>query len=123
MTRTFVIQGRLCGLNEYINTCRANKYRGNNLKYFTEKSIQISIASQLKGWRTDKKILLNVLWVEPNNKRDRDNVSFAKKFILDAMVHCGTIPDDNPKYVVGFTDNFAIDPKNPKIEVSIEEIQ
>ena len=47
-------------------------------------------------------------WVEKNQKRDIDNIAFAKKFILDALVKLGKLKDDNQQYVKSFTDTFEI---------------
>jgi len=33
--------------------------------------------------------------------RDHDNCVIAAKFFLDALVKCGYVPDDSPKYVKG----------------------
>ena len=64
---------------------------------------------------------MNYLWVVPNKRTDRDNVAFAKKFVQDALVQCGVLKDDGWKYVVGFSDKFDVDKKNPRIEVLIRE--
>ena len=62
-------------------------------------------------------------WYEPNKKRDLDNICFAKKFILDALVGCGTIKADGWQGVSGFTDDFFIDKDYPRIEVDIKQIK
>ena len=46
-------------------------------------------------------------WVEPNWQKDADNVNFAKKFILDALVKQGMLQNDSRKnHVIGFFDVF-----------------
>ena len=60
-------------------------------------------------------------WYEKNRKRDPDNICFAKKFILDAMVKNHVLPNDSQKYIKGFRDLFYIDKDNPRIEIFIEE--
>ena len=42
--------------------------------------------------------------------------------IQDALVECGVLQNDGWKNIVGFSDDFFVDPKNPRIEVDIEEI-
>lgn len=59
-------------------------------------------------------------WYEKNSRRDMDNIAFAKKFILDALVKKGVLQDDGWKWVKGFTDEFFIDKKNPRIEVELK---
>ena len=66
------------------------------------------------------KIIFN--WYEPNRKRDIDNISFAKKFILDALVAHHILLDDSQKYVIKLEDNVFVDRRNPRIEVSITEL-
>jgi Holliday junction resolvase RusA-like endonuclease len=68
----------------------------------------------------DNPIRLKFLWIESNKKRDLDNICYAKKFILDAMVECGKMKDDNRNYVVGFTDSFEYG-KETKVILEIEE--
>ena len=56
----------------------------------------------------------------PMRRRDLDNVAFAKKFIQDSLVHAGVLVNDGWNQIEGFTDDFAVDPKNPRVEVTIE---
>jgi len=61
------------------------------------------------------------LWVEPNSRRDPDNVFAARKFILDGLVHAGVIHDDSRKYVKGLSDEFGPnDKKMPGVWVTVE---
>lgn len=77
------------------------------------------INTQLKGIHFDAPVKLAFRWYEPNKKRDLDNIAFAKKFILDALVQNGVIKTDGWKGVTGFTDSFFVD-NAPRIEVDIE---
>lgn len=56
-------------------------------------------------------------WIEKNRQRDKDNIAFAKKFILDSMQEWGIIPNDGWDQILGFTDEFYVDKRNPRIEV------
>ena len=62
---------------------------------------------------------ITFVWHEPNKRRDKDNVAFAKKFILDALQKAGRLKNDNNKYVKGFTDKFVYD-GTEGVEVHIE---
>ena len=66
---------------------------------------------------------LGYTWIEPNRRRDKDNIAFAKKFIQDSLVHAGVLQNDGWKHIEHFTDDFAVDPKNPRVEVVIEEFE
>lgn len=61
-------------------------------------------------------------WVEPNQRRDLDNVRFGAKYILDGLRECGRLPNDGWAWVKGMSDTFSVDKDNPRIEVSIVEI-
>lgn len=119
--RTLVIKGQLPNLNEYTKACRGNKYSGANMKKQSEKIISAYIKQQLKGVHFEGIVKLSFRWYEPNKKRDLDNICFAKKFILDALVSNKIIVADGWKGVIGFTDEFFVDKENPRIEVDIEE--
>jgi len=114
------IPGRLPGLNEVNNTNRGNKYAGNKLKKDTDTYIQLYIKSQCK--EKYERISITFKWYEPNKKRDFDNICSAKKFILDALVKTGVIPNDGWKQIEPiFTDEFYHDKINPRVEVYINE--
>lgn len=119
----FTITGRLDGLNEYTRANRSNAYKGNSLKRKNERYICIDIVQACtKG--TLKKIekypvKLEITWYEPNLKRDIDNITFAAKFILDALVEKGILIDDSQKYVSEINHKVLVDKINPRIEVEI----
>ncbi len=61
-------------------------------------------------------------WYEPNKRRDKDNVcGFGHKVIQDSLVECGVFKNDGWEDIKGFTDEFYIDKKKPRVEVYIEE--
>lgn len=103
MNYQFTLPFKMPSLNEYINECRTNRYQGAKIKRTYEEMIGWYI-KPLPIIKTP--IIAKFKWVEGNKKRDYDNVAFAKKFILDALVKCGKLKDDNRKYVTGFTDEF-----------------
>jgi hypothetical protein len=118
MGMKLVITGKLPGLNEYIAACRANRYAGAEMKKSIEEVIVWEIRSQLKNKRIDS---VNIVfhWYEPNKKRDKDNIAFAKKFILDALQAAGTLAGDGWGQVLDFADKFYIDKQRPRVEVEI----
>lgn len=94
---------KLPSLNDYVRVCRANKYQAAAFKKNIEEQIGWFI-SRLPVF--ERPVTIRFHWVEENNRRDYDNIAFAKKFILDALVKQKKLPDDNRKYVVGFSDTF-----------------
>ena len=118
--KTLVIKGRLDNLNDYTKACRTNKFAGAACKAKNELIITDFIEEQLAGVHYEGKTYLHFRWIEPNRNRDLDNICFAKKFILDALVRNKVIETDGWKGVWGFTDEFDVDADDPRIEVVIE---
>jgi len=90
------------------------------MKKNAQKKITEAITAQTNE-QFKNPVRLAFRWYEANKNRDLDNVCFAKKFILDALVNNKTIETDNWRGVHGFTDEFYIDRENPRIEVDIME--
>lgn len=116
-----VIPGILPGCNEYINAQRRGRQLGARLKRETEERILWSIRQQLRGVRFDVPVVMHYLWVEKNRKRDKDNIAFARKFVQDALVKSGVLRNDGWGEIVGFSDAFAVDKKNPRVEVQFKK--
>lgn len=121
----FTIEDKLPSLNDYVKECRINKYSGAKFKQEIEKliSLYINNAKVKKTIQpTNKPIIVHFEWHEKTKRRDADNIASAKKFILDAMQTSGIIPNDNRKYVTGFTDHIIDDTKD-YVVVTIEEVK
>ena len=108
---------KLPSLNDYTSACRTSKFTGAKMKAKYEQMIGLYL---MKMPRWTKPIKIHFLWVEGNKRRDLDNICFAKKFILDAMVKYGKLQDDNRKCVYAFTDEFAYG-NTTKVILEIEE--
>lgn len=78
--------------------------------------------SQLKNIAINQPVSLVFSWYEPNKKRDKDNIAFAKKFILDSLVKSRILQGDGWKYVDGFSDKFYVDKNSPRVEVEMLEV-
>ncbi len=101
---TVEIPLKLPSANEYIDVCRTNKYKAADYK----RGIESRLALFLKRIpKFENPITIHFHWVEGNKRRDLDNVAFAKKFILDALVKLGKLKDDNRKCVTAFSDTFS----------------
>ncbi len=122
MIYKFEIGNRLPSLNEYTEACRTNRYIGAKLKENTEINIWADIKQQLKNTKITSPVKIHFTWIEENKKRDLDNICFAKKFILDALVKSNVLKNDTQNYVIGFSDSFLYDKKS-KVVVEIEEIE
>lgn len=121
MIHRFTIPGKLHGLNEYINSCRANPRGGNQFKRNDQSYCALCIRQCLRT-RITKPVIIHYHWYEKNRRRDLDNISgYGHKVIQDALVSTGVLIDDGWKFVSGFTDEFSVDSKNPRIVVELEE--
>lgn len=112
-----VIDEKLPSLNEYINKCRTNRYGAAEYKREIEKRIMRYFSFK----PISKPVRILFTWQEANKRRDLDNVAFAKKFILDAMVKGGYLKDDNRRWVTGFTDEFVYGDK-ARVTLFITEV-
>lgn len=116
----FAIPGRLPDLNQYTAANRAHRQAGAALKRSTELGI-MWCARRAQLQPIPGPVFISFAWHECDRRRDADNVAFARKFILDALVRLGVLTGDGRKHVVGFADEFHVDPINPRVVVSIEQ--
>ena len=128
MKQMFIVEGQLPSLNEYIKAERSKLYAASTMKHQYQNMIVVEIRrSRIKPMHTP--VLITYRFYERSMKRDKDNIaSIAHKFIQDALVVSGIIPDDGWKHIgypqgTAYVDEFYIDRKSPRIEVELEEIQ
>lgn len=118
------LPARLPGFNEAIASSKVG--RGKFNRYAREKEqIQQWICGVLSGCKIPrfKKCRIGFTWIEPDRRRDIDNISAGKKYILDALVSLGVLPDDSWKHVKGFLpENFEADKNNWGVKVEIREV-
>ena len=121
---SFVIYGRLSGLNEITKANRGNRYAGAALK---KKDMKLCADYVMVGGLPNFKtpIMLDISWFEPNSRRDIDNISGGgTKAILDSLVEAGKLPNDGRKWVKSITHYFPEpDKKNPRIVVEIVTVE
>jgi len=118
----FEIPGRLPGFNEIIETAKSGK--GKYQPYAQMKEHYTTMIGWLaKRLPKFEKVALIITWYEPNRHRDPDNIMAGQKFILDGLVESGIIPNDNQKHIQGILHRFAVDRKNPRVEVEIVDIE
>ena len=116
---TCEIPMKLPSLNEYVNICRTNPYKASKFKHDLEEQIEWYLKDLP---RFERAVTIRFHWVEGNKRRDLDNVAYAKKHILDAMVKAGKLKDDNRNCVKAFQDTFSYSSET-KVILTIEEEQ
>lgn len=118
----FEIPGRLPGLNEIIDAAKQGKGRYQPYALMKEKYTEM-ITWLAKKLPTYERVALIITWHEPDRRRDPDNIMAGQKFILDALVQAGVIPNDSQKYIQGILHRFDVDRKNPRVEVEILDME
>lgn len=118
------VWGQLPGMNEFIDANRRNYHAGAKMKKEAEYIVTVCARKTLRRWRASGPVFMRYVWYEPNQKRDLDNISgFGRKIIQDALVKAGYLKNDGWRDIIGFSDEFRVDKKEPRIEVYIEEVQ
>lgn len=116
----FVIRGRFPSFNDWQRICKNPRHRSAMKRKHDD---MVADAATEQGIvPMEGPVRYSCIWYEANMRRDLDNVAFAKKFIQDGLVQAGIIPDDSPRHVVGFSDDFALDRDDPRVEITLEEI-
>lgn len=119
--RVAFIPGRLPGANEYINACRADSRKGNEMKRDAQ---MLCLCGLHKLPRHNSgRVGIKFEWIEPNMHRDPDNIAFAKKFILDQMQTMKIISGDGWRQIAFLQDAFRVDNKNPGVKVYLYIIE
>lgn len=123
MTHRLVIEGRLPGLNDYIAKERTHRQAAAKMKREAEEVVLWAIRSQLRGTLKEP-VRMDYIWVEKDRRRDKDNVSsFGRKVIQDALVKAKKLQNDGWGNISGYSDEFFVDKKRPRIEVYITEVE
>ena len=122
MTVKFTIRGTLPGLNDYIAAERTSRYQAASMKKQCE-TIVMHAARSLGKWQPEGPVYMVYHWYEPNRRRDKDNISgFGRKVIQDALVRAKILRNDGWNDVEGFSDEFEVDKRNPRIVVELTEV-
>lgn len=123
MEYRFKIDGKMPDLNDYLHACNRHHQAGAIMKRENMDTAMWMIRQQLNRLHIEKPVRLHYLFVEPNKKRDKDNVAaMGHKVIQDALVKTEVLKNDGWRDIVGFSDDFDIDKENPRIEVTIIEV-
>lgn len=114
-----IIKGELTDLNAYIKSLNSSRWGGNAIKqYETQRVAKEAMAAKLPAVK-NYPVKITYLWFSKDQRKDTDNVAFAKKFINDGLVLARVLENDSRKFIAGFSDEFFIDRKNPRVEVII----
>lgn len=126
-----VIKGAFYGsrtlpsLNDYLNEIGKNPKAGGRFKSDYSLVCISAIRRCLLGWKvTQPPVIIHYKFYESKKgkRRDVSNIfSLCAKFFEDALQKVGTIANDNPEWIEGFTAEFFWIDGEPYIEIDIEE--
>ena len=117
-----VIPFTLPGLNDYIRELDKNRHKGAEMKRQCQSAVAAVMRRQIRG-KLHEPVRMRYLWVEKDRRRDKDNVSaFGRKVIQDALVSTQKLRNDGWNNIEGFSDDFSVDKRKPRIEIIIEEV-
>lgn len=122
MRQILTIPGTLPTVNEFNKANRSHWSKGYKFKKCYQEMVEELISLEhLKPMFG--KVGVRYTFIEPNTKRDQDNVeSFAKKVIHDALVCMQILKNDNPKNLEILGVKFRYNKQNPRIIVELEEL-
>lgn len=121
MTGHLNIQGTMPGLNDYSDAERKHRQIAAAMK--RDETARVAWAAKTQLPVFTRMIRLTIVYREKNRKRDKDNIAFAKKFILDGLVVAGRIPNDTWAWIDGWAEEFVVDAADPGITVIINEVK
>lgn len=116
-TLKFTIQGELTDFNTFDKKARTHKFQASAIK--RDETNRVAWECKKTPFKPITKFPVDItfVWYCKDRRRDKDNIIFAKKFILDGLVKAGVIPDDGWNEIGDITDVVTLDKVNPRIEV------
>ncbi len=116
--QSFTITGRLPDLNTYILIERGNRYAAAD----TKANWTAIVANEIKTQKikpVTMPLTLIITWYVKDKKRDKDNIMFGQKFILDGLVKAKVLKNDGWNDIADIEHNFILR-RNEKEFVKIE---
>ena len=109
--------------NQYIAAERTHRQRAAAIKRNTETALVAECRKQRARPVADYPVHLNYLWLRRDKRTDKSNVIFGQKFVEDALQTAGVLRNDGWKEIDSIVHEFAIDQKNPRLELTITQAQ
>ncbi len=111
-------------MNEAFDAARRNKHIEAKVRHECETLIMWAAKGCLNGWKAKGPVILHYTFYEQSRRRDKDNISgYAHKLVQDALVKGHYLKNDGWNDIEGYTDEFRVDAKRPRVEVVIEEVE
>jgi Holliday junction resolvase RusA-like endonuclease len=111
-------------LNNYLVACGRHPQIGGRMKKDYMMYACNEIRKQIPNVRIAGKVFIRYSHYEADKRRDPSNcASMATKVIEDALQTCGVITNDGWENIAGYSQEFDVDKANPRIEVTITEVE
>ena len=113
----------LPGENEIIKAAKQGRGKFNGYgRMKKEHTGNIAMLIREAGIPSMESVFVNICWVEPNRRRDKDNIDAGKKFIFDALVKAGIIKNDGWGEITGWHSSFTVNKQSPGVIFSVSQI-
>lgn len=127
MEQRLIIAGRLPGMNEMLgsSTRIARNYnaKGGRHTGYSKLKLQwgesVTLLCRAQGIKPVPSAHFRFTWIEPNTRRDPDNISAGKKLIFDGLVTAGVLPEDGWGQILSIAEEFRVDKAFPCVIVDI----
>lgn len=121
--QTMFIPGQLPGMNEMIASAKQANGKWNGYAAMKKQwNANVAVFARRDKLRPTGRVRVVFEWVEQSKRRDPDNVSAAKKLVLDGLVACGVLAGDGPTVIAGLEDRFSYSRTNPGVRVTLEPV-
>lgn len=111
----FTIPHRLVRFNEYTDINRHNRFKGAKMK----KEQTALCKWYIPKIKIDYPVEITYIWTVKTLKNDLGNVQVGNKFIEDAMVETGFLPDDSLLWIKKITHEYRKG-KKEQVEVIVK---
>jgi hypothetical protein len=117
----YFFPGEFVSLNEYINRERGHWSKAAQTKKAETMAVYYDLIGKLPI--EDYPVKVEFHWSCKDDKKDPDNIAFAKKFILDGMVEARVLAGDTWKHIRGLEDFFKVNPKDVGVTVVVWKME
>ena len=118
-TASLFIPGRLPTKNEALASARSQggRYRFNVIK--RNNMERIALLARHARIPAFESAHFRFEWIEMNEKRDPDGVTFGASYVLDALQHAGVLPNDGWRQVLSIAHRWWVDKACPGVRVTL----
>ena len=122
MQLEITIPGELPDLNTIIRIAKSHPMAYANAKEEHTEAVAWECVGYPKD-RLEMPVDIVCTWITKDLRKDPDNVSAGVKFVLDGLVQAGILPDDRRKQINSISHRFGVDKHNPRVEITITEVE